>query len=140
MFALQSAGICQNWNYGHNFYAGFSIAFYDLILRFWTSHQSPQIFSTSVIQIKEIQKHLLSEFYFKKIDELFPPRPSPYYGTIWDKCNTFSMRPRTPGFEGLEHFPPSVWIMSAPSSSSNSASFTCYCPYRNRDNCFWFTL
>ena len=40
-------------------------------------------------------------------------------------CVTFSIKPRTPDFEGLEHFPPSVWMMSTPSCSSISASLTC---------------
>lgn len=39
---------------------------------------------------------------------------------------TFSIRPITPDFEGEEHFPPSVWITSTPSSSSISASFACF--------------
>lgn len=40
-------------------------------------------------------------------------------------CITFSIKPRTPDFEGLEHFPPSVCIMSTPSCSNSSASLTC---------------
>lgn len=44
---------------------------------------------------------------------------------------TFSIRPRTPAFEGVEHFPPSVWMISTPSCSNCSASLTCIGP-KNR--------
>lgn len=39
--------------------------------------------------------------------------------------STFSIKPRTPGFEGVEHFPPSVWITSTPSRCRSSASLPC---------------